>query len=274
MNRTLSICAGLGLWTMLLAGALPAQSAPPLPLGGDDVGRPASGGAQGSHPGGPRDYGTGSVNILQIPAAAFVPFNTTWTHDSAGYFFPTSSSLLAHAWAPVSLPSGSQINYIDVYYADTDATYDVGAKLLALTGTDNSAAASTIATVIAPTGTPGKGYAYSNSVTYTVDDDVNYHGGAQIVAQVTLPSTSTGFKGVDIWWTRQLSPAPATNTFADVPTNHPYFRVIEALAASGITTGCGGSNFCPDGVVTRKEIAKFLSRALGLYWNDSHLGPF
>jgi len=78
---------------------------------------------------------------------------------------------------------------------------------------------------------------------------------------------STSFDAVRVYWQRQVSPAPATATFADVPTTHPFFRVIEALAASGITSGCGGGNFCPDGVVTRQEVAKFLTRALGLSYS-------
>jgi len=53
---------------------------------------------------------------------------------------------------------------------------------------------------------------------------------------------------------------------ADVPTTHRCFRAIEALAASGITTGCGSGNFCPNQNVTRGELAKFPANALGLYW--------
>ena len=134
---------------------------------------------------------------------------------------------------------------------------------------------STIGNVASSSGSSGRGYSASAIFAYTVNDDVQYNGGAQLIVQVTLPSTSIGFKAVDIWWTRQISPAPATATFGDVPTNHPFFRVIEALAASGITSGCGGGNFCPDGAVTRQEIAKFLVRALGLYWQDGLTGgPF
>ena len=51
-----------------------------------------------------------------------------------------------------------------------------------------------------------------------------------------------------------------------MPTSYIYFRAIEALAASGITGGCGNGNFCPSQPVTRGEIAKFLANALGLYW--------
>jgi hypothetical protein len=40
--------------------------------------------------------------------------------------------------------------------------------------------------------------------------------------------------------------------------------VFAGLAASGITGGCGGGNFCPDNPVTRRQMAIFLSKALGL----------
>jgi hypothetical protein len=49
-----------------------------------------------------------------------------------------------------------------------------------------------------------------------------------------------------------------------VPTSHPYFQFIQALAASGITGGCGGGNYCPDNPVTRGQMAVFLAKALGL----------
>jgi hypothetical protein len=66
----------------------------------------------------------------------------------------------------------------------------------------------------------------------------------------------------------QVSPAPGTATFADVPLSHPFFQYIEALAASGVTTGCAGSplRYCPDAPVTRGQMAVFLARALGLHW--------
>jgi hypothetical protein len=86
------------------------------------------------------------------------------------------------------------------------------------------------------------------------------------VCNNSLDST-TKFRTVKVVYALQLSPAPATATFADVPTTHLYFRAIEALAASGITSGCGGGNFCPSQAVTRGEIAKFLTVALGLSWS-------
>ncbi|MGH8936419.1 MAG: S-layer homology domain-containing protein, partial [Acidimicrobiia bacterium] len=39
---------------------------------------------------------------------------------------------------------------------------------------------------------------------------------------------------------------------------------INALATAGITSGCGPERYCPDGVITRAEMAAFLSRASSL----------
>jgi hypothetical protein len=72
--------------------------------------------------------------------------------------------------------------------------------------------------------------------------------------------------GATLWYKLQVSPAPASATFGDVPTNHPFFRFVEALAAAGITAGCGNGNFCPDQAVTRGQMAVFLSVALGMHF--------
>ena len=59
------------------------------------------------------------------------------------------------------------------------------------------------------------------------------------------------------------SPARAANSFVDDDTSI-FERDIEAIAAEGITRGCGEESFCPDRAVTRGEMAAFLGRALEL----------
>ena len=71
---------------------------------------------------------------------------------------------------------------------------------------------------------------------------------------------------VRIGYKLQVSPDPAGATFADVPHGHPLHQFVEALAASGITFGCGGGNFCPDAPITRGQMAVFLAGGLGLHW--------
>jgi hypothetical protein len=73
-------------------------------------------------------------------------------------------------------------------------------------------------------------------------------------------------RSVRLQFRRQVSPAPPAPTFGDVPTDHAFFQFIEALAASGITAGCGAGNFCPEDPLTRGQMAVFLAKALGLHW--------
>jgi len=56
-------------------------------------------------------------------------------------------------------------------------------------------------------------------------------------------------------------PPPCTGQFPDVPCSSNFAPWIEALAASGITGGCGGGNYCPTNPVTRQQMAVFLLKA-------------
>ena len=86
------------------------------------------------------------------------------------------------------------------------------------------------------------------------------------VLQVSLSADNAFLLGVRLYYRLQVSPGPAIATFHDVPTGHAFFPFVEALAKAGITGGCGGGNFCPDNPVTRGQMAKFLSTALGLHF--------
>jgi hypothetical protein len=60
-----------------------------------------------------------------------------------------------------------------------------------------------------------------------------------------------------------VAPDP-TGIFADVPISSPYARWVEELFHEGVTAGCGGGNFCPDGPNTRGQMAVFLVVMFGL----------
>ncbi len=57
------------------------------------------------------------------------------------------------------------------------------------------------------------------------------------------------------------TPPPCTGVFADVPCPSTFANWIEALAAEGITGGCGGGNYCPGNPVRRDQMAVFLLKA-------------
>ncbi len=49
--------------------------------------------------------------------------------------------------------------------------------------------------------------------------------------------------------------------FADVPVSSPFHADILTIAAAGITSGCGGGNYCPTSPVRRDQMAVFLLKS-------------
>jgi len=58
-------------------------------------------------------------------------------------------------------------------------------------------------------------------------------------------------------------PPSTVDAFTD-DEGSPHEADINAIAARGITVGCGGGHFCPGSPVTREQMASFLVRTLGL----------
>jgi hypothetical protein len=56
-------------------------------------------------------------------------------------------------------------------------------------------------------------------------------------------------------------PPPCTGVFSDVPCPSTFADWIEALAAEGVTAGCGGGAYCPQASVRRDQMAPFLLKA-------------
>jgi hypothetical protein len=169
--------------------------------------------------------------------------------------------------APVHLPSGVRITSVEAFYYDT-ATENPD---FFLTRCDNDGNCSTFAS---GTGLPSA--SGNTSLEFTVTDPVeaivdnknsSYRFSSQL-KQYDGGSEEHRLMRVAIRYVRQVSPAPVTASFDDVPTSHPFFRHIEALFDSGITAGCDAAPpmFCPERAITRGEMAVFLARALGLQW--------
>jgi hypothetical protein len=85
-------------------------------------------------------------------------------------------------------------------------------------------------------------------------------------ARTLTVGDTNAIAGATVGYKLQVSPAPGSATFGDVPTNHPFFQYVEALAKSGITGGCGSGNYCPNAPLTRGQMAVFLAKGLGLQW--------
>ena len=66
-------------------------------------------------------------------------------------------------------------------------------------------------------------------------------------------------------------PPQATGAvFGDVSADHWAAAFIEEFSRQGITSGCGGGNYCPDEGVTRAQMAVFLLRAI---YGPDHVPP-
>jgi uncharacterized protein (DUF1800 family) len=73
--------------------------------------------------------------------------------------------------------------------------------------------------------------------------------------------------------------------FSDVPQSSPFHASVETIIRDGITSGCGGGNYCASSAVTRAQMAVFLLRAkhgsgyipppaTGTIFADVHQGDF
>jgi len=89
----------------------------------------------------------------------------------------------------------------------------------------------------------------ANPLTFCPDHNITRAEMATLLIRATLGGDPTSF-----------NPLPY---FADVPASHLYFEWIQKLYELGITHGCANNPlmFCPDGTVTRGEIAAFTTNA-------------
>ena len=206
----------------------------------------------------PKAFGTQDYTVTVVPAIAFFP-----SHSERGYHMTDDldrfgdTDVVTDFYAPIDLPRGVIVDYIGLN-SSTDTLIAFGVAMYTRA---------------------------SNSATVTVADfgstvhdwDTDYNA-APLGVLLTSPTaakilhvqqgsfpTNQFFGHVEVWWRRIVSPASVV-TFADVPDSHAFYQFIEALAASGITVGCGNGNFCPDAPLTRGQMAVFLAKALGLHF--------
>jgi predicted permease len=211
------------------------------------------------------DYGTASTTNYVLQAYKFLPVSGGGANFIANSFGSRGcGSSLCDWYAPVMLPAGAQILAMELEACDTNPTPDVqiAASLMHRFQLEGG----TTILALAQTGaTPGCAFFNVNLAT---PHTVNNEGATYQVLVTTLGNTiATRFQAVRIVYRLQVSPAPATATFPnDVPTSHPFFRFIQALAAAGITGGCAPGSYCPNAPVTRGEMAVFLATALGLHF--------
>jgi len=240
----------VGLSTLLISQAVSAQS---LNLFGraDAVQTQPS-----QHP----EFGTASESILLIGEDAF-----QLVDDTEGPFTETTASRTCAGAncifiATPTLPSGALLTGLDLEACDSDATNQFAFALFQFSAPVQTG---TLASTLFQSGAaamPGCSL-YNIPLSRTVSNDTE-----KLLIDVNIGPGDVSFSSVRLHYMLQVSPAPGTATFGDVPTDHPFFQFVEALAASGITAGCGSGNYCPDQPLTRGQMAVFLSKALGLHF--------
>lgn len=237
----------------LLLGALPAlaQKAPPSPR-----------------------YGTTSESVLNVNAADFdvtdSSFAYTFSSPGLDRFMTTGvdSSAAAGFYAGLHLPTGAIVNGLDLQGCDQSTLGSIGASLglqSVAAGVESVVSVGGTAVTTGTFETPGCGI-FSTTFPFPVTVDNTSGAYFLFVRPSGVSDGSVRFAAVRVRYVLQVSPAPATATFGDVPTSSPQFRFVEALVAAGITAGCGNGNYCPDQPLTRGQMAVFLSVALGLHW--------
>jgi hypothetical protein len=224
---------------------------------------------QAGSPATARDFGTSHLSYAQVPGLAFFPIESTVSASATGpsqvLRIPTVGSPGDSFGfsAPVSLPSGALVKYLELDACDDSGGLEPVDGFLV--ETDSLGNVTKTTATVSTDGSSCKVFSEDVSATGIVVDNKTKHYFLHSDISFTI-NLHVGLAGMVVGYQLQVSPAPVTATFGDVPTSYIYFRAIEALAASGITGGCGNGNFCPSQPVTRGEIAKFLANALGLYW--------
>ncbi len=214
-------------------------------------------------PGQADSYGTRDETVVSVDAYAFQGAQSgDHLNDDGNGYRHLEESASGYLAASVSVPGGVMIDMLSVNICAatgdlTIALYDGnwgGQPIVLINSLTTSASGCALYSNYFPPGT-----LYQNPHMHPLYLVIHWEGPTD---------GSLKFNSAFVGYRRVVSPAPATATFNDVPTSDPFFQFIEALAASGITAGCGNGNFCPNAPLTRGQMAVFLAKALGLHWPD------
>ena len=171
--------------------------------------------------------------------------------------------------AAFHLPSGARLIRAQLYAWDSNNNNDVNVKLEIVRENWLTKGSQSLVTIETDTDDIGPQYTIAEGAVGHNIRNLNgwYH------ARVTLDNGNQGRSlrlwGVRLFYKLRIAPGPAIPTFSDVGIGNAFYDEIEAMAASGITTGYGDGTYGPDDNVTRGQMAAFFARALGLYWAAS-----
>lgn len=200
-------------------------------------------------------FGTTVTSYVSVGPNEFLP-----TDSSAAYSVVYRLIVSSGTWTHFArLPSGALLTSIEWDYCDGDGGNSPTFGVFRLDRTGSEAGGNVLTPAAYPPGCRTITQDLTSSNLIVQNHDYRF-------ILYFSPSAAVEFVGAVIGYRLQVSPAPLTATFGDVPTSDFAFQYVEALVASGVTGGCGGGNYCPDSFVTRRQMAIFIAKALGLQW--------
>ena len=201
-------------------------------------------------PGAPVTYGTSQTSLVTVSELEFAPGDSVTTYGDVAVGgmnlqrYETSGD--TGFIAAVHLPGGALLKSIEFDLCDS-SVIDAHWQAAVVSCAKLDGLCATLGTIMLSVSNSGGNScaAYTQDLSglnYVVDNTSNR------IALLTLPGASdvtNSLVGAVIGYQLQVSPAPATADFGDVPTTHPFFQFVEALFHSGITAGCGSGNSVP-----------------------------
>ena len=221
------------------------------------------------------DFGTVTESFYRVPPSDFevddsnTTFTGTWSPGITFDYLRWLTGGFPHLFATVHLPGGSHLAEWDMSYCDDNA---LGGNHMTFNlwdcdsgGTCNPTPIATFASSVFGPGCFDVGTFSAAISAYTVDNAGHF---LLIETEFGALDGTNRLAGSAVGYQLQVSAAPATATFNDVPTSDLAFQFVEAFAAAQITVGCSTSPpmYCPDNFVTRRQMAVFFAKALGLNW--------
>jgi hypothetical protein len=205
-------------------------------------------------------FGTADRTFVRVPGIDFFPYDATGGYARAFFTarYPVVDSTLV---AALHLPAGSIVDFLQIDFCDIRDPQDI---VLNMVECNQFGSVCNQVAIVNSFANPGCSSISTSDFNHQVDNVEH-----TLFLQATFQSVNDVgliLGGALVGYRLQVSPPPATATFNDVPTNHPFFQYIEALSASGITGGCGSGIYCPDAPLTRGQMAVFLAKGLGLHF--------
>jgi len=219
--------------------------------------------------------------VLPVVLAAGQPVTAIAT-DGTGWSSEFSESILLKTYL-ASGPNGAS-NTLYGQQFESGSTATVGGVPMTIISIPNPNTINTTMptlppgsvndiTVTTPSGLTGT---LNNAWVVDFNDEALAGNFAEYVASLVANEITVGVGGGNYGFTQNIkrqamavflmkakhgicyTPPPCSGVFLDVPCSSNFAPWIEAMAAEGITGGCGSGNFCPLNPVRRDQMAVFL----------------